>query len=272
MNSEHFSEHLADNLADNLAEQPVKSPGTHVKAQALVIGAGSAIAGALIHELIHQQHVSGIVAVSRQTPEPAGLPQDKLDVPVSYLNCDYSADAISAVAGQLNGAFSHVFICTGVLHNDHIKPEKRIEDIDAGQMAELLHINSILPALWLQALLPVLKSSPRCVLTVFSARVGSISDNHKGGWYSYRASKAALNMIVKTAAVEYARRAPGIKLLAFHPGTVDTLLSRPFQKNVAADKLFTPEFVAKQLLTICAALPLDAEASYLDWAGEPITW
>jgi NAD(P)-dependent dehydrogenase (short-subunit alcohol dehydrogenase family) len=150
--------------------------------------------------------------------------------------------------------------------------EKRIEDIDAGQMAELLHINSILPALWLQALLPVLKSSPRCILTVFSARVGSISDNHKGGWYSYRASKAALNMIVRTAAIEYARRAPGIKLLAFHPGTVDTLLSRPFQKNVAAEKLFTPEFVAQQLLTICAALPLDAEASYLDWAGEPITW
>lgn len=272
MTSEHLSERLADNLADNLAEQPSKSPAVSLQAQALVIGAGSAIAAALINEMIHQHSVSSIVAVSRQPPERAGLPQDSLDVPVRYLSCDYSAAGIRAVAGQLNGAFSHVFICTGVLHNDHIKPEKRIEDIDAERMAELLHINSILPALWLQALLAVIKSSPRCVLTVFSARVGSISDNQKGGWYSYRASKAALNMIVKTAAIEFARRAPGIKLLAFHPGTVDTLLSRPFQKNVAAEKLFTPAFVAQQLLAICAALPVDAEASYLDWAGEPITW
>ena len=266
------SEKLAEQVSEHPDKKPIKTPGTSVQAQALVIGAGSAIAAALVNEMIHQRSVSGIVAVSRQPPERAGLPQDSHDVPVSYLSCDYTAAGISDVAGQLNGAFSHVFICTGVLHNDHIKPEKRIEDIDAGQMAELLHINSILPALWLQTLLPVLKNSPRCVFTVFSARVGSISDNHKGGWYSYRASKAALNMIVKTAAIEYARRAPGIKLLAFHPGTVDTLLSRPFQKNVAADKLFTPEFVAKQLLAICAALPLDAEASYLDWAGEPITW
>lgn len=266
------SEHLSDDVAKHLPEESIKSPGTHVKAQALVIGAGSAIAAALINKMIQQHSVSSIVAVSRQPPERAGLPQDSHDVPVSYLRCDYTAAGISDVAGQLNGPFSHVFICTGVLHNDHIKPEKRIEDIDAKQMAELLHINSILPALWLQALLPVLKSSPRCIFTVFSARVGSISDNQKGGWYSYRASKSALNMIVKTAAIEYARRAPGIKLLAFHPGTVDTLLSRPFQKNVPAEKLFTPEFVAQQLLTICAALPVDAEASYLDWAGEPITW
>jgi hypothetical protein len=120
MNSEHFSddvaEHLADNLADNLAEQPVNSPGTHVKAQALVIGAGSAIAAALINKMIHQHSVSGIVAVSRQPPEGAGLPQDSHDVPVSYLSCDYTAAGISDVAGQLNGPFSHVFICTGVLH------------------------------------------------------------------------------------------------------------------------------------------------------------
>lgn len=255
-----------------ISGKPTAAATTALPGQALVIGAGSAIAGALIREMIHQHSVSGIVAISRQTPEGAGLARDTHDVPVSYLSCDYTAAGISNVAGQLNGPFSHVFICTGVLHNDHIKPEKRIEDIDAGLMAELLHINSILPALWLQALLPVLKSSARCMFTVFSARVGSISDNQKGGWYSYRASKAALNMIVKTAAIEYARRAPGIKLLAFHPGTVDTLLSRPFQKNVAADKLFTPEFVAQQLLSICAALPVDAAASYLDWAGEPITW
>lgn len=240
--------------------------------KALVIGAGSAIARALISALGQQHTVDHIVAVSRSTSESASDPEVVGNVPVSHITCDYSSSAISEVAAQLSGPFSHVFICTGVLHNAHIKPEKRLEDIDETQMAELLRINSILPALWLQALLPAIKSSSRCVFAVFSARVGSISDNHKGGWYSYRASKAALNMVIKTAAIEYARRAPGVKLLAFHPGTVDTDLSRPFHKSVPAEKLFSPDFVAKQLLSITAVLPVDGEASYLDWAGETITW
>ncbi len=248
--------------------------------KALVIGAGSAIARALISAMAQHHTVDHIIAVSRSSSEPdsdkeSGIESDVEaigSVPVRHMTCVYSSAAISEVAAQLSGPFSHVFICTGMLHNEHIKPEKRLEDIDEVQMAELLRINSVLPALWLQALLPAIKNSPRCVFTVFSARVGSISDNRKGGWYSYRASKAALNMIIKTAAIEYARRAPGVKLLAFHPGTVDTDLSRPFHKSVPAEKLFSPDFVAQQLLSITAALPVDGEASYLDWAGEAIAW
>ncbi|MDP2283743.1 MAG: SDR family NAD(P)-dependent oxidoreductase [Pseudohongiella sp.] len=265
MNSDTTADR-ADKLDDVIQLKNVFAP------KALVIGAGSAIAQALISAMVDQHTVNNIIAVSRQLPVPGKRALAGSDVHVSYLSCDYSAEAIKQLVSTLPGPFSHVFICTGVLHNEHIKPEKRIEDIDAAQMAELMHINSILPALWLQALLPVVKNSPRCVVSVFSARVGSISDNHKGGWYSYRASKAALNMVIKTAAIEYARRAPGVKLFAFHPGTVDTSLSRPFQKNVPTDKLFTPEFVAVQLLTICSALPVDGEASYLDWAGAGITW
>lgn len=240
--------------------------------KALVIGASSAIAKALISAMAPQHNIDHIIAVSRSSSESASATEVAGRVPVSYVSCDYSSASIRELAAQLRGPFSHVFICTGVLHNDHIKPEKRLEDIDEGQMAELLRINSILPALWLQSLLPAIKNSARCVFTVFSARVGSISDNRKGGWYSYRASKAALNMIIKTAAIEYARRAPGVKLLAFHPGTVDTDLSRPFHKSVPAEKLFSPEFVAQQLLSITAALPVDGDASYLDWAGERIDW
>ena len=240
--------------------------------KALVIGAGSAIARALITAMGQQHTVDHIVAVSRSSSEPVPATDVIGSVPVSYLTCDYSSAAINELASQLSGPFSHVFICTGVLHNDHIKPEKRLEDIGEEQMAALLRINSILPALWLQALLPVIKSATRCVFTVFSARVGSISDNFKGGWYSYRASKAALNMVIKTASIEYARRAPGVKLLAFHPGTVDTDLSRPFHKSVPAEKLFSPDYVAQQLLAITATLPVDGEAAFLDWAGEKITW
>ena len=126
--------------------------------------------------------------------------------------------------------------------------------------------------LWIQKLTPVLTGKSPCTFVLFSARVGSISDNRLGGWYSYRASKAALNMMVKTAAIELARRAKNIKLIAFHPGTTDTPLSKPFQKNVPESKLFSAEFVAKQLLEIVEKTPHDQMASYLDWQGEKINW
>lgn len=236
---------------------------------ALVIGAGSAIARALIKQLLQADVDYDVVAISREQHAELVHPR------VSFMACDYSAPAIREAAHTFNalgGRIMRVFVCTGVLHNADISPEKRLEDISADQMAAVFHINSIIPTLWLQSLLPALKNAPRCVLTVFSARVGSISDNRKGGWYSYRTSKAALNMVIKTAAIEYARRAPGVKLMAFHPGTVDTDLSRPFQKNVAPEHLFTPDFVATRLITITDSLPADGEASYLDWAGQAIKW
>ena len=126
--------------------------------------------------------------------------------------------------------------------------------------------------LWIQQLTPLLTGNSACKVVVFSARVGSISDNRLGGWYTYRASKAALNMMLKTAAIELARRAKNIKIIAFHPGTTDTPLSKPFQNNVPADKLFTSEFVAKQLLTIVDNTDIDGKASYLDWQGKAINW
>jgi NAD(P)-dependent dehydrogenase (short-subunit alcohol dehydrogenase family) len=239
--------------------------------RALVIGAGSEIAKALISELLHNCAAQEVITVCREISDN----HSPADNRITHMWCDYSATGIAELALSLNkfaGTLDRVFVCTGVLHNSFIKPEKRIEDIQSAQMAELFRINSILPALWLQALLPVIKTSRHCVFTLFSARVGSISDNHKGGWYSYRASKAALNMLIKTAAIEYARRAPGVKLLAFHPGTVDTELSRPFHKNVAPDKLFTPAFAASKLVAITDQLRPDGEASYLDWAGQTIQW
>jgi len=105
---------------------------------------------------------------------------------------------------------------------------------------------------------------------VFSARVGSTSDNRLGGWYSYRASKAALNSLLKSFAVEYARRLKNVKLIAFHPGTVDTDLSKPFQASVPEQNLFSAVFVADQLAEIMASADLDGQLSYLDWDGKSI--
>jgi NAD(P)-dependent dehydrogenase (short-subunit alcohol dehydrogenase family) len=130
-----------------------------------------------------------------------------------------------------------LIICNGILHTDEISPEKRLEDISASSMREILNVNTVIPLLWLAKLAPLLKSKNTCRVAILSARVGSIEDNRSGGWYSYRASKAALNMLIKTAAIELRRRAPNVKLIAFHPGTTDTRLSKPFPEISARGKV-----------------------------------
>ncbi|MDP5053448.1 MAG: SDR family NAD(P)-dependent oxidoreductase, partial [Congregibacter sp.] len=139
-------------------------------------------------------------------------------------------------------------------------------------MQEVYRVNCVLPLLWLSVLAPGLRKNPDCRIAVLSARVGSIGDNGLGGWYSYRSAKAALNMGLKSASIEFARRAKGVKLIAFHPGTVATELSAPFQRGVPEGKLFAPDFVAQRLDTLLNAHPADGQVSYLDWAGEPIPW
>lgn len=241
------------------------------KTASLIIGAGSGIGSAVIQRLADERPDSDILAVSRV---PAVLPERHAQS-VQTFTCDYSETGIAQLVKQLtpwHGRIGLVVISTGVLHTATIRPEKRAEDLHMDSMLEVLRINSVVPSLWLMRLLPALGGSRPCLVFTLSARVGSISDNHKGGWYSYRASKAALNMVIKTAAIEYARRAPNVKLVAFHPGTVDTGLSRPFQRNVPEGKLFSADFVAERLLTISSDLPIDGDASYLDWAGKTIPW
>ncbi|UJF21668.1 SDR family NAD(P)-dependent oxidoreductase [Shewanella sp. OMA3-2] len=172
-----------------------------------------------------------------------------------------------------HGTVSRILICNGVLHQGAIQPEKKIEDINEANLLALMQMNTITPMLWLQGLVKLLsKQRNPVVISILSARVGSISDNRLGGWYSYRTSKAALNMLIKTTAVEFARRLKHVKLMAFHPGTTDTALSKPFQQNVAAEKLFTPEFVAVQLYNIQSNIAVDGQASFIDWAGNDIQW
>ena len=119
---------------------------------------------------------------------------------------------------------------------------------------------------------PVLKGPERCVVAALSARVGSIGDNRLGGWYAYRSSKSALNMMLRSLAIEYARRVKNVKLISFHPGTTDTALSKPFQASVPEGKLFTPQFVARQLCAIMESAEINGELSYLDWDNKVIPW
>ena len=241
------------------------------KTHTLIIGANSEIAQALSNQLVlNSNHKLTLVSTHSQTNQAISAERVWLD--------NYSESAISDAAQQLKaislrlGTFTQVFICMGILHDDETFPEKKLEEFNALSFSKLMHANAMAPILWIKELVTLLPSKVHCKITVFSARVGSISDNKLGGWYSYRASKSALNMLLKTAAIELARRAKNIKLIAFHPGTTDTPLSKPFQKNVSPNKLFTPEFVAKQLLTIVEKTEIDGLLSYLDWQGKTIEW
>ena len=240
---------------------------------ALVIGASSSIGQAFIHELLASGQVESVVAISRELcPETLqSLSQ------LSWLSCDNSVEQIAASMHKLaqqapSRHYTHVLICQGILHDENTWPEKRLEDINEAALHHIFQINTVIPTLWLQQLLALLKGKQPCRVALLSARIGSISDNRLGGWYSYRASKAALNMLIQTASIEYARRAPNIKLLAFHPGTTDSPLSRPFQKSVPPEKLFTPAFVAKQLLVVMNDCPVYGLAAYRDWNNQSINW
>ena len=238
----------------------------------LIIGANSAIAKALALQVIKESDTKLIVV----TRDICFYQHEQFNNSKVISIKDYQESSISTVVQEISKdkttSINQVFICHGLLHNNNINPEKRLQEFSAESFTEILTANTITPVLWLKNLVPILKGKQPCKVVVFSARVGSISDNKIGGWYSYRASKAAVNMLLKSAAVELSRTAKNIKLISFHPGTTDTPLSKPFQKNVPESKLFTSEFVAKQLLQIVSENEVDGEASFLDWQGKTIPW
>ncbi|MGP5159352.1 SDR family NAD(P)-dependent oxidoreductase [Pseudoalteromonas prydzensis] len=239
----------------------------------ILFGASSAIAKAYMTRIAEHDAKATVICVSR---ERLVLPQTTLQV--TQLQSDYSRSSLKHISEHLRAhdiTPSQVLIFNGLLHYDEAMPEKKLEDIDETYFYTLLSSNALTPILCIQAILPLLNQQTPCVITALSARVGSIEDNYLGGWYSYRASKAALNMLFKTAAIELARRAKQTRLVLFHPGTTDTDLSKPFQKNVPEGKLFSPEFVAEQLYTLLQQpeqLTDVGQPAYLDWQGKHINW
>lgn len=234
----------------------------------LVLGAGGAIGSALVEHFANDPDIDNVFAVSRGE-------QSFDHSKIKPIKTDYNEHAIAVVITSLSafsGTFSRVCICHGILHNDHVFPEKRIEDIAANSMQEVFHANTVIPALWLKFLMNILSGDRLCKLACFSARVGSIGDNRLGGWYSYRASKAALNSVLKTFAIEYKRRASNVKLIAFHPGTVKSQMSEPFRASVPEGKLFEAQYVADCLAKLMDDIECDGELSYLDYAGKAIPW
>ncbi|WP_394426003.1 SDR family NAD(P)-dependent oxidoreductase [Vreelandella stevensii] len=236
---------------------------------AVVTGANGGIGSAILQRLLSSSQPGHIIAVSRS---PLRMQHDKITSVVADLTTSSGRRTLSEAVGDQP---LHLLINTiGMLHDLdlHIQPEKRLEQLSEEAFMRVMQINAMTPAMLLAALKPSLQGKHPSIIASLSARVGSITDNGYGGWYSYRASKAAHNMLMKTAAIEIGRLNKQAIVLCLHPGTTDTLLSKPFQARVPSDKLFTTEYVADRLLDVIAQRRPEETGSFWDWAGQPIEW
>ena len=224
---------------------------------AVVFGAGGGIGGALVEALRATNHFHAVLAFSRSTSPAIDL--------LDETSLKRAAD-VAASQGELR----LVIDATGFLHDAQQAPEKTWRQLDADGMARAFALNAIGPALMMKHILPLLPKSGKSVFATLSARVGSIGDNRLGGWYAYRASKAALNQLVRTASVELARRAPEALCVALHPGTVATTLSAPFAATGLT--VHSPPEAAQHLLTVIDALKSDANGGFFDWRGQAVPW
>jgi NAD(P)-dependent dehydrogenase (short-subunit alcohol dehydrogenase family) len=218
--------------------------------RAAIIGASGAIGGAFIRLIASKAGVEQVFAFSR-----FGANFDSAIVKSGFIDLlDEASIAAAAETAAIDGPLDLVIVAAGMLHEDGLAPEKSLRDLSADKFARAFAINAAGPALAAKHFIPKLRRGERAVFAALSARVGSISDNRLGGWYAYRASKAALNMILKNAAIEAARRAPHAIVAGLHPGTVESALSRPFQDNVSPGRLFSPEDAAARLLDVLERL------------------
>ena len=231
-----------------------------------VFGSSGAIGNALLQNLAACYTSATLHAFSR-TPQSAAHP-NIITKPVDYQDETSLAKAVEEAT--TSSPLDLVIVAIGVLHQGDITPEKSLRDITAEKLQLLFAVNTVLPTLIAKHTLPHLARDRRAIFAALSARVGSISDNQLGGWYAYRASKAALNMILKNAAIETARRNTQAIIVGLHPGTVNSALSSPFQGNVPHGKLFTPEYSAECLITVLDRLTPHDSGKCFAWDGTEV--
>ena len=247
-------------------------------AHALVTGASSGIGLAVVRALLDDGGVARVYAVARgaadsaELADLAGVHGDRLLPIAADLTAAPDLQALAARVAGSTDALHLVFNAAGMLHAPGLRPEKSLLSLRAKALAQVFALNAFAPVLLVQALLPLLARRAPIVLASLSARVGSIGDNQLGGWYAYRASKAAQNQLFRTLAIELRRTHPNAACVLLHPGTVDTPLSRPFQGGVPAGKLFSPEFAARQLLAIVARMTPADSGRFYAWDGAEIPW
>jgi len=232
----------------------------------VVIGASGGIGTALVGALERDPAVAGILALSR-----SGAAGDAGKVRAGHIDLlDETSIASAAVEASALPTLRLVMVATGFLHGAGAMPERSFRELDAATLSRAFAINTLGPAMVMKHFLPLLPKQGRSVFAALSARVGSISDNRLGGWYGYRASKAGLNQLLRTASIELRRSHPQAVILGLHPGTVATRLSEPFTARYTANPVFTPEFAAGQLLDVIARAEPDWTGTVRDWQGVPV--
>jgi NAD(P)-dependent dehydrogenase (short-subunit alcohol dehydrogenase family) len=244
---------------------------------ALVVGASSGIGLEFVRQLLADDRIHHLYATHRR-PQPTDLFRlaqgqgDRLMLlPMDVCDETQIAQAIRQIQTQID-RLHLVLYCVGWLHQGLLQPEKSLQQVSAEQLLRYFQVNSMGAILLAKQILPLLKHSQRSVFASISAKVGSIGDNRLGGWYGYRASKAALNMLMHTAAIEYARKSPQTLIVLLHPGTTDTELSRPFQANIPAERLFPVDRTVTQLLQVIDQLQPHQSGQFLSWDGAVLPW
>jgi NAD(P)-dependent dehydrogenase (short-subunit alcohol dehydrogenase family) len=248
------------NARMDTSQLPAVYPGV-----TLVLGAGGGIGASLVQRL--QDRGETVIALGRRT-EPA---LDYRDEP-SILAC---ARHVAVQLETMEKPLNRLIVATGFLHGptaagSDAEPERSWQHLDPAALAQSFLVNAIGPALVIKHFLPLFPKQGHCVAAFLSARVGSVGDNRLGGWYSYRASKAALNQLVRTASIELARRNREAVCIALHPGTVDTPLSQPFAKTGL--KVRPPDAAAAELLTVMDGLNVSQTGGFFDHQGKAVPW
>jgi len=237
---------------------------------AVVVGGAGGIGWALVEALLAEGVHAPVFVLSRR--KPASWRDDPRLVWLAADILDEGSLATAAVQIRSHGEPTLILIATGVLQSGDLVPEKSMRALDLDRLTRLFQINAIGPALVAKHLLPLTPRDRRSILAVLSARVGSIGDNHLGGWYGYRASKSALNMLIRTLAIEHRRTRPQGLCIALHPGTVETALSAPFPATAPGKTRLTPDRSARALLDVLSGLGPEASGGFYAWDGQPIAW
>ena len=244
----------------------------------LIVGASQGIGLGFVKALLQQENVERVFATYRrqETSNELFALQQQYGDRLKCLQVDITQESqIVNGVKQIQESVKELHLaiyCVGVLHEGDLTPEKSLRQINADNLIYSFQVNSIGAVLLAKHLMPLFKKSSRSIFASISAKVGSIGDNRLGGWYGYRASKSALNMFLKTTAIEYSRRCPKTIVVALHPGTTDTRLSKPFQKNVPPGKLFAVEHTVNLLSKVIAGLEQKDSGEFFSWDGSKLPW
>ena len=257
-------------------------PELSPNAQVLVVGGTGGIGGGFVSQYLADRRVGRVFATYRNPDPAAGLfsLQAEAGDRLVCVACDPTIEAdivalIECITAQTDRLHAIVH-CVGMLHEETrtppITPEKSLRQIDRDQLLRYFEVNSIPAILLAKHLQGLLKHGDPSLFATISAKVGSIGDNQLGGWYGYRASKAALNMWVRNLAIELRRSRPQTIVVALHPGTTATGLSQPFQANVPPDQLFSIDRTVTQLLNVMAGLTAEDSGEFFSWDGSRLPW